>query len=66
MSAVAEHLAQDVIRGTFGVIYDCLGVTPVFDDELDALAAGLAPEIDMCLSAAVVMADWTYPIGVEC
>lgn len=69
MSAIAEREAQELIYGTFDVIYSCLGIPAgafdEFDDGLDALATDVAEEIDMLMSAAVVMADWTYPIGVE-
>lgn len=69
MSAIAERDAQELIYDTFDLIYSCLGIPAAaldeFDAELDALVAFAAEEIDMWLSAAVAMADWTYPIGVE-
>lgn len=59
--------AVEVLRYTTDALATCLCVpAELFDGEwIDVLAAEMAEEWGMWLSAGVTMADWTYPPGVE-
>lgn len=59
--------AADLLRSTFGTITTmlCIPETILDDDLIDDLAAEVADEWGMWLSAGAVMPDWTYAITEE-
>lgn len=70
---VAERTQRQVsgiVRETLAFVHRRLGLGDALDswgDDswIDTLAAEAVEEFDMWLSAGVVMADATYPIGAE-
>ena len=60
ISPVVEQQAELIARSTLGVLYDALGVTPAAEDDIAAVTAALAEELDMWLSASVVMPELAY------
>jgi hypothetical protein len=71
LPSVAERTQRqvsDVVRESLSFVHRCLGLGDALDgwgDDswIDTLAAEAVEEFDMWLSAGVVMADATYPIG---
>ncbi len=66
MPDLREQCAE-LLRDIYSTLATCLcGPADAFDgDWVDDVAAEMAEEWGMWLSAGVTMADWTYPIEAE-